>query len=308
MSFTECNEESDFQMGQETNDFNNFRKLDLPGLTHETVTPSSGSLHESLGSSSSGELDFAQNQNDGNVTMTFRPLQKSDREQIQALHEEWFPVKYKDEFYNELVKNRLFNSGERLFSCVAISKKTKIKIDPVDQKMESDEDGQIPCSEEITNLQVSHQDIYDQIVSCVVGTFVKPSRCKETANLLIPNQERHRRMFYIMTLGTISEYRHLGLGTTMIETCMRLVEKDPHCGALYLHVIVFNSGAIRFYENLGFHRVKEIKDYYTIDGKHYNCYLYAKYYHGKASSNFVVGYSTTNVLNLLDNIPCNLTL
>jgi len=276
------NEEFDFQTGNETRHFDNFKMPDLPGLTHGTSTPSSASLHGSSRSTSPAESDFAGDHNryDDNVIINFRPLQNSDRDQIQDLHEEWFPVKYKDEFYNELVKNRLFNSGEKLFSCVGIHQKRHIQTDAVNHEMDSNDDQQILCSEIMSNLQVSDQIIYDQIVSCVVGTFVKPSRCKETSNLLIPNQERYKRMFYIMTLGTVTEYRHLGLGTTMVQTCMRLVEKDPQCGALYLHVIVFNSGAIRFYENLGFHRVKEIKDYYTIDGKLYNCYLYAKYYHG----------------------------
>ncbi|KAL3789080.1 hypothetical protein ACHAW5_009819 [Stephanodiscus triporus] len=50
-------------------------------------------------------------------------------------------------------------------------------------------------------------------------------------------------------------------------------------GALYLHVITYNEGAIRLYERLGFVRVKEIKDYYLINSVNYDCYLYARYFH-----------------------------
>jgi ribosomal protein S18 acetylase RimI-like enzyme len=83
-----------------------------------------------------------------------------------------------------------------------------------------------------------------------------------------------------MTLGAVPMHRQCGLGTALIENCMEEVERDTSCGVLYLHVITSNQAAIRFYEKLGFYRVQEIPNYYTIDGKLYGCYLYAKYYHG----------------------------
>lgn len=84
-----------------------------------------------------------------------------------------------------------------------------------------------------------------------------------------------------MTLGTVRAYRQEGLATSLVERCIdQVVAPDPSCGALYLHVITSNTQAIRFYEGLGFWRVEEIADYYTIDGEHHNCYLYAKYFHG----------------------------
>ncbi|KAL3766157.1 hypothetical protein ACHAWU_004157, partial [Discostella pseudostelligera] len=56
------------------------------------------------------------------------------------------------------------------------------------------------------------------------------------------------------------------------------------CGALYLHVITYNKGAIRMYERLGFMRVKKIEDYYTINSVNYACYLYARYFHGTSNA------------------------
>ena len=85
----------------------------------------------------------------------------------------------------------------------------------------------------------------------------------------------------IMTVGVITEFRHRELGSTLVKKVISVVEQDNDCGAIYLHVITHNSAAIRFYEKLGFFRVKEIKDYYKIEGKNYNCYLYARYFHGK---------------------------
>ncbi|KAL7552049.1 hypothetical protein ACHAWF_015282 [Thalassiosira exigua] len=127
----------------------------------------------------------------------------------------------------------------------------------------------------------------------------KPQR-DETAAALIPDPMRHPRMFYVMTLGTDREFRRCGLGSKLVENAMEMVErggdgedddgddngdvgeggKRGPCGAAYLHVITYNEGAMRMYERLGFDRVKVIKDYYSINHVNYDCYLYARYFHG----------------------------
>lgn len=98
--------------------------------------------------------------------------------------------------------------------------------------------------------------------------------------LLMPDKSRFKRLFYIMTLGTVTEHRSAGLGTSLVKWVESLVQQDSACGGVYLHVITYNDTAIRFYERLGFHRVEEIPDYYDIDGKKYASYLYVKYFHG----------------------------
>jgi ribosomal protein S18 acetylase RimI-like enzyme len=95
-------------------------------------------------------------------------------------------------------------------------------------------------------------------------------------------------MFYIMTLGSSEKFRGRGLGSKLINECINICEQVPSCGVIYLHVITYNSTAIRFYERLGFHRIKEIKDYYTIHNESYNCYLYAKFVNGKILGIFMM--------------------
>ena len=109
-----------------------------------------------------------------------------------------------------------------------------------------------------------------------------PSR-DETASLLIPNPSIHRTMFYIMTLGTCREFRRCGLGSKLVTRVIDMIQsqrplgQQRHvrdfsgrangegdkevgcCGALYLHVITYNEGAIKLYEKLGFMRVKKIE-------------------------------------------------
>ena len=54
-------------------------------------------------------------------------------------------------------------------------------------------------------------------------------------------------MFYIMTLGTTREVRRCGLGSVLVDRVVNSIEEIKDYGALYLHVIKFNEGAIQLY-------------------------------------------------------------
>jgi ribosomal protein S18 acetylase RimI-like enzyme len=206
----------------------------------------------------------------------FRSIQPSDRQTIQQLHEQWFPVKYQTEFYDDLVHGKLYPNGEDLYTNLAV-------VVP--------EDG--PAVGQIQT---------DKIIACIVATMIPAHRINRTSReLILPDSFQPRTQgpppisssaasssveasaCYIMTLGTVPEFRHFRLATTLVQKCIQdLVVTNPTCGALYLHVITSNPAAIAFYEQdtLRFYRVKEIPNYYAIDDRFHNCYLYAKYFHG----------------------------
>jgi histone acetyltransferase MCC1 len=220
-------------------------------------------------------------------TLTFRPLEPKDREQIQKLHEEWFPVSYKDEFYDDLVIHRMVSSGEELFTyaAVAVDENDTHQDHTItathDNNVTANGSSQQQQQQMSPWEQINAPSSNDSIVACIVGSKVEASRLSsETVDLLLSDPTRYKRMFYIMTLGTVTEYRQYGIATKLLKQITELVQQDNECGALYLHVITFNVAAIRFYEKLGFYRVTEMKDYYRIGDKNYNCYIYAKYYHG----------------------------
>jgi histone acetyltransferase MCC1 len=214
---------------------------------------------ESLLRSRSGEMVWS---------LRYRPIRPTDRLVIQQLHEQWFPVKYVDEFYDELcLHGRMTGSGDPLFSSVAV----------LQQPAESTND-QHNSSSFPTEGFARNED-GDCIVACVVGCFVRAALLSaKTQDLLVNDVQRHPRLFYIMTVGTVA--RQAGLGTQMTQQCIEQVQRDPGCGVLYLHVLTNNVAAIRMYERLGFYRVQEIPHYYNIEGQLHPCYLYAMYFHG----------------------------
>lgn len=214
----------------------------------------------------------------------YRSLQLKDKTIVKDLHEKWFPVKYSDDFYSSLVQNKLVGSGNRLYSCVAYKNEQNENEENLSNDYQSwggkNNNNDRVESFDDTKLDNIENGDTDDILGCIVGTFVETSNSKSASDLLIRNEQLHPHMFYIMTLGITDKYRKKGLGSKLVQKVIDEVEKDPQCGALYLHVITYNAEAIRFYEKLGFYRVTEIRNYYLIDDEHYNCYLYAKYFHG----------------------------
>jgi histone acetyltransferase MCC1 len=227
--------------------------------------------HSSSSKSSSVWSRAERNRRHGIQNVQFRTICPTDKNQIQQLHEQWFPVRYMDEFYDDLVYERMTGTGDPLFTSVGY--------------ITTDSNSSSSSCYSTTIPQQQHLEpwtmpsISTQIVACVVGCFVPASSLSGTLrNILIHNPNRHTKLFYIMTVGTT--IKHAGIGTILIQHCIDQVRKDPACGVLYLHVLTTNIAAIHMYERLGFYRVQEIPNYYTIDLVPRNCYLYAKYYHG----------------------------
>jgi len=218
----------------------------------------------------------------------FRPLNESDKETIRILHEEWFPVRYQDDFYDSLTKNAMLVGGGRLFSAVALLMQDEecdfleaengISQSNLTRSLEYEMPG---LRENFCSIVDPERATCDRMIGCVVGSFVKSSKAPtELRSRFICNPLKHSEIFYIMTLGATAEFRNMGLGTALVKRCLKVAEENLSCGAIYLHVITYNKAAIRLYEKLDFVKITEIKDYYNIDGKNYNCYLYARHIHG----------------------------
>ena len=71
------------------------------------------------------------------------------------------------------------------------------------------------------------------------------------------------KQLYIMTLSCLPAYRRRGLASSLLNFVLEGVKKRKDVKEIGLHVQVTNEEAIAFYEKHGFHKKKEIPDYYT---------------------------------------------
>lgn len=295
---------------------------------------SSGS-HQSNGSQTkddSSTVFFTSSNTKQSGIIYFRATQPADRQVIQQLHEQWFPVDYKSDFFDGLCTSRVMpGTSEPLYSCVACFKEIdEDEFDEIKEKQrgcvrdgrfsfwfgkrrggdyvhfeeygdcilwESDEtllgkqsaqNAPHPATQfssadvsESTEEQIKREKVInfynklnqankqssicspqnqiylnesgERIVGCLIGSFLSSSRLSskqeseerdETAALLVPDPDEYPKMFYIMTLGCVPEFRRCGLGSILVNRVVDMIETRPDCGTLYLHVITYNRGGM----------------------------------------------------------------
>ena len=74
-----------------------------------------------------------------------------------------------------------------------------------------------------------------------------------------------------MTIGVIDEVRKLGIGTKLLSRMYEHVQRYyTSVLAVYLHVIIYNSSALSFYDKNDFKRICVLKEWYEINGKQYD--------------------------------------
>lgn len=66
-----------------------------------------------------------------------------------------------------------------------------------------------------------------------------------------------------MTLGCLSSYRRLGIGSKMVKHVLDYVTNvDTKFDSIFLHVQISNQEAIGFYKRFGFEIIETRKNYY----------------------------------------------
>lgn len=67
---------------------------------------------------------------------------------------------------------------------------------------------------------------------------------------------------YVMTLGVLPAYRHMGIGRLLLASVLKNAEKNPDIEKVTLHV-QDGSAAVRFYQHFGFTAEEKVPNYYT---------------------------------------------
>eukprot|EP00037_Helgoeca_nana_P001888 m.30183 g.30183 ORF g.30183 m.30183 type:complete len:217 (+) comp12201_c0_seq1:206-856(+) len=170
-----------------------------------------------------------------------RRLVPTDREEIQIMHEQWFPIRYPDQFF--IMATSLHS---RLQS--------EILVDPY--------------RNEIVALAVwrqcllSHCDVEDR--------DILPPIADPTA------QPIAQEVIYILTIGVAVDHRKRGLASRLLRQLLAhaCANSNRNCWCVYLHVLSTNQPAIQFYESHGFVQHKLIPGYYEIAGEKRDAYTY----------------------------------
>ena len=170
--------------------------------------------------------------------LTYRSILAEDKCKIQELHEQFFPVRYSPEFYENAVRG----TGIRnlpLFSVVVLQDK--------------------------------------RIVGFLLAQFFPLGWAEDKEALDIYNKEKQimdPEVMYILTIGCIPEMRKQGLASKLVNMCVEHSANNPKCGAVYLHVLTSNQAAIRLYERNLFIFYHTRYNFYEIDGQAHSAYLY----------------------------------
>lgn len=223
--------------------------------------------------------------------ITFRPAKRRDVDEIRRLHEEWFPVRYEEDFYNRIVSDcddeeSGFSSEENLnliykgeHSKNTISAKYPLCIvaalslnelnNGLDYLKKIDSNSLYECGERtfFSNIKAAGRTNNvvieeGEIIGCIVSTLLSSTKNPIVHDLLVKEKRKFPEVAYIMTLGIDEQYRRCGIGQSLVQICINEAMNNPMCGSIYLHVITYNDAAIQFYERLGFTRVTIIKGVY----------------------------------------------
>lgn len=145
--------------------------------------------------------------------------------QVKVLHKVLFPVNYDEKFYTELLE-----AGE-------FAKLGTIRL--------------LLLSPKKLNFFFFCIAYYNDVC---VGTVC----CRKEVDDINPEFFK----VYMMTIGVLEPYRHLGLGSQLFEHILEQAKVAKNISKVYLHAQTNNNRAIEFYKKYDFDIVSTEEDYY----------------------------------------------
>ena len=183
----------------------------------------------------------------------YKPLTKDNINEILILHREWFPIDYETTFFEKTL-----NPEEKNFFSIGafykINNKEIIIGSSLCEIQEIDKKFLYHTSEDTLN-KISKNISFFEEISYTFGF-------------------NNFHCFYIMTIGVIDECRSLHIGKKMLELIKKKALEDPFCVCIYLDVIFYNKIATIFYKKNNFEESSIIRNYYNLNGKYYDSFVY----------------------------------
>ncbi|CAI5747192.1 unnamed protein product [Peronospora destructor] len=205
------------------------------------------------------DVDATKLQASAERVIYFRDLDSRDIPQVRQLHEKWFPIRYNQAFYDGAAHGLWIETDGPLFARLAVEMQPSIQL-----------------------VRLRSEDRRAENILGAVTASTLPFSKVDDPDLIASDDWKHTEIMYILTLGTRSSVRRMGIASALIQECIAQACRQPQCGAVYLHVKADNLSARRFYEKNGFENLRFLQDYYMIDGVRHDAVLYIYYVNGAA--------------------------
>ena len=191
----------------------------------------------------------------------YKPLSKNNIIELKTMHKEWFPIDYDDNYFEAIFDNQCCNY---------------FTIGAFYNIQESDNN---EIREIILGLALCEWDyISDYFINHtnpqVIEEINQNINIHEKIKACLKCQMYH--CVYIMTIGVLDGCRKMNIGSNILNNIFNIALKDDICVGIYLDVVYYNKSAIKFYEKNHFKKVKEIKNYYNLNGKYYDANVYLR--------------------------------
>eukprot|EP00388_Colpodella_angusta_P021001 GDKJ01053027.1.p1 GENE.GDKJ01053027.1~~GDKJ01053027.1.p1 ORF type:complete len:247 (+),score=28.09 GDKJ01053027.1:63-803(+) len=193
-----------------------------------------------------------------NITLCdviFRPYDPTDVFEAKSCHDEWFPIKYHDDFFLRLEKQHF---------------RTIVAAIPINK-----------LPDNVSHMAYT-QGRNDILVGMVVyshnGSYINPTYLDRVRGYFNTNTDD---VGYIYTFGVCQQFNRKGVGRALLDRAVMDLEASfPLTKALALHVVRYNKPAWRLYEACGFTNLGIIENYYSIGDEPYDGVLLARYLKG----------------------------
>lgn len=183
----------------------------------------------------------------------YRELKPYDKEELMLLHKEWFPIEYTDEYFDRLIQP----IPDKIFITILATY-------------------YFDDQEYILGAVIAEINSTEEFLSQLPQEYYKDIDIPffETINFFRSTLE----FGYIMIIGVIDEMRKKNLGTILIDKISEEFMKRRYCYCIYLHVVNYNTMALKFYEKNKFVKVSTIKNHYKIRNNFYDCEVLVKFF------------------------------
>ncbi len=173
------------------------------------------------------------------------PMRVEHMEAVRKLHEDLFPVRYRDKFYHDILHAPLH------YSLVALLRNEE----------RCTHSGGSSAANATRENAIQASIARDMVVGLATARVqIKDGSCAKL------------RKGYIMTLGTRSDHRRKGIAKRLLKAINEILEEVGRSTETLLHCTTTNTSALRLYANQGFRIMALLHDHYHFHGQSHDAY------------------------------------